>query len=191
MWHTPFPSLLYKQKKKKITTKRRSEIDNFKSTENLPFFPVCLFKVHVMAMHLSLLSTRVGGEQATHGKLTHRAFLWVGTLTLRCFPRVRNLTLPPSSKMERTWKWVSTMGVKSAQEKIQMVAKNIPWIQHDTCSMWYHQTCAKESWPPSLCLADDVTFLGETVVHVLPLINTIWKLFNKASTIIKVCLWQK
>lgn len=105
-------------------TQRRSEIDNFESTENLPFFPVCLFKVHVMAMHLSLLSPRVGGEQATHGKLTHRAFLWVGTLTLRCCPRVRNLTLPPSSKMERTWKWVSTMGVKSAQEKIQMVAKN-------------------------------------------------------------------
>lgn len=51
--------------------------------------------------------------------------------------------------------------------------KQIPWFQHDTRSMWYHQSCAKESWPPSLCPADDVTFLGENVVHVLPLINTI------------------
>ena len=48
-------------------------------------------------MHLSMLSPRVGeggvGGRATHGKLTERAF-----------PRVGNLTWPPSWKTERNWK---------------------------------------------------------------------------------------
>ena len=33
-----------------------------------------------------------GGVRATHGKLTERAFPWVGILTFKCFPRVGNLT---------------------------------------------------------------------------------------------------
>ena len=52
-------------------------------------------------MHLSMLSPRLGGGggggggggRATHGKLTERAF-----------PRVGNLTWPPSWKTERNWK---------------------------------------------------------------------------------------
>ena len=56
-------------------------------------------------MHLSMLSPRVGGGgQATHGKLTERAFPWVGILTFKRCPRVGNLTWPPSWKTERNWK---------------------------------------------------------------------------------------
>ena len=32
-------------------------------------------------MHLSMVSPRVGGGGATHGKLTQRAFPWAGILT--------------------------------------------------------------------------------------------------------------
>ena len=52
-------------------------------------------------MHLSMLSPRVGGW-ATLGKLTPRAFPWVGILTFGCCPGVGNLTWPPSWKTERT-----------------------------------------------------------------------------------------
>ena len=37
-----------------------------------------------------------GGGRATHGKLTERAFPWVGILTFKRYPRVGNLTWPPS-----------------------------------------------------------------------------------------------
>ncbi|XP_044176980.1 lysine-specific demethylase 5B-B-like [Acropora millepora] len=36
--------------------------------------------------------------------------------------------------------------------------EEIVWIQCDTCNLWYHQTCVIESWPPSLCPADDAIF---------------------------------
>ena len=48
-----------------------------------------------LCTRIKMLSPRVGGGggRATHGKLTERAF-----------PRVGNLTWPPSWKTERNWK---------------------------------------------------------------------------------------
>ena len=51
-----------------------------------------IFSKFNLLMHQSMLSPRLGGR-ATHGKLTERAF-----------PRVGNLTWPPSWKTERNWK---------------------------------------------------------------------------------------
>ena len=46
-------------------------------------------------MHLSMLSPRVGGGggRATHGKLTERAFPWVGILTFKALPQGREFDM--------------------------------------------------------------------------------------------------
>lgn len=49
-------------------------------------------------MHLSMLKAPGWEGWVIHGKLTERAFTWVGILTFTCWPRVGNLTWPPSWK---------------------------------------------------------------------------------------------
>ena len=59
---------------------------------------LCVAGLEYRLMHLSMLSPRVGGGGGGGGRATH------GKLTERAFPRVGNLTWPPSWKTERNWK---------------------------------------------------------------------------------------
>ena len=55
--------------------------------------PLSAMSAYIILMHLSMLSPRVvGAAQATLGKLTRRAFPWVGILTFGLCRGVGNLT---------------------------------------------------------------------------------------------------